>query len=81
MRFAISILLMVAATGCNTTRFTATKPDGTIISVRNTRLLWATEAYSVTINSNGATLGATKASADAAAFAAIAEGVAKGLKP
>ena len=80
--FAIGAIGVLAVlTGCNSTSFTATKPDGTIINVKNSRLLWSTEAYAVNLTSNSASLSATKASADAAAFAAIAEGVAKGLKP
>ena len=81
MKTPILLISLALVAGCNSTRFDAEKPDGTKLHVRNSRLLWSTEAYSVNISSNGASLNATKASADAAAFAAIAEGVAKGLKP
>lgn len=75
----VGVLLMVALTGCNATRFISAKPDGSVVSVSNQRLFWATESYSLIITSNTATLKATKANASADAMGAVAEGVARGI--
>lgn len=71
--------MMVLLTGCNTTVFTMTKPDGTKVSISNGRLLWTSDSYSATLTTNGASLSANKSSTDSTAMAAVAQGVIQGM--
>lgn len=64
--------------GCNTTSFTATKPDGTKIAISNNRFLWSSDSYSATLTTNGASLTANKSSADSATIQAIVQGAVAG---
>lgn len=78
-KIILSFATIALLTGCNTLKFDATKPDGTHVVVNSHRFVWSTEMYSANINSNSASLTASKSSVDAAAIGAAAEGVAKGL--
>ena len=61
----------LVACGCNTTNFTATKPDGTKVSITNSRLFWTTDSYSATLKGDEATLSANKSKTDTEAITAV----------
>ena len=68
--------LAALACGCNTTHFSVTNFDEQgrktkTVEITNRRALWATEGYSASYNTNGATLTASKSSVDKDALAAI----------
>lgn len=69
------ILTIIAAgflfCGCNTTSLTVTKPDGVVVRVNNTRLLWATDSYSASWSTNGASLSANKSNVDREALGVV----------
>jgi len=81
---SIAAILIVGA-GCNTTKFTATKPDGTKVEIENKRWIWTTENYTATLKADEAALTANKSGTDNEAIKSlatgIAEGVTKGLAP
>ena len=64
-------VLCGSITGCNTTSLTVTKPDGVVVSVRNTRLLWATDSYAASWTTNGASLSANRSNVDREALGTI----------
>jgi len=78
MKTALSICAAILLTGCNTTSFHAEKMDGTKITITNQRLLWASEDYSATLTTNGASLSAKKSNVDKDAVGAIVEGAVTG---
>jgi hypothetical protein len=80
MKTLILIPILALVAGCNSTSFKATKPDGTTVSISNTRFLFATENYSATLTTNGATLSATKSGVDGEAGAAIVAAAIKASK-
>lgn len=71
MRYLLLTIIAATLAGCNTTSLTVTKPDGVIVSVRNTRLLWATDSYTASWNTNGASLSANKSNVDREALGTI----------
>ena len=72
--------LAAICTGCNSINFTQTRPDGSSVTIKATRVLWATESYTVTFNTNGATMTAHKSTGDSAAIEAAAAGIVRGMK-
>lgn len=74
----IASFAAVILTGCNTTVFTAKKADGTTVSISNHRFLWASDSYTATLNTNGASLSANKSSSDSATISAIVQGAVAG---
>lgn len=82
---ALTLTCAVLA-GCNTTHFSATRPDGTKIVVDNYRMFWSTQDYQLVLGTNSASLSAERSSPDADSLKAVAEGVTTGalkagLKP
>lgn len=72
MKATMAIIFTAAiCCGCNTTRFDATKPDGTKLVITNTRFLWATDSYVATFTTNGASLSANKSNVDREALGTI----------
>lgn len=76
--FALAVV-SIFCVGCNTTSFERILPDGSTVSVSNSRVFWSTESYEATMTETGATLKAEKSREDAQAIKAAAEGVARGL--
>ena len=77
--------LALIACGCNTTNFTASKPDGTKVSITNSRLFWTTDSYSASLKGDEATLSANKSKTDTEAIGAVVtaavSAAAKSVKP
>lgn len=63
--------LGIAVAGCNTTQFTATKPDGTKVTIINTRCFWSTDSYAASLTPDKAELMANKSRPDSEALAAM----------
>ncbi len=78
MKKLILIPIIACLTGCNTTTFKASKSDGTIVEIRNSRVWWSTEAYAVNLTTNGASLTASKSTVDSAAIGAAVTGAVDG---
>lgn len=79
MKILLATLPLLCGVGCNSLYVSATKPDGTVVTVRSSRIIWSTESYAADVKDFGS-LTATKSNSDAAVAGAIAEGIAKGLK-
>lgn len=78
----LAVTLMAILSGCNSTTFTQTAPDGSQLTVSNHRLFWQTgNATAAATTSNGSRLSLTIANSkgDAATIQAVAAGVAAGL--
>ena len=65
------VAAIILLCGCNTTSLTVTKPDGVVVSVRNTRILWATDSYAASWSTNGASLSANKSNVDREALGVV----------
>ena len=72
-------IVTVLLTGCNTTLFSETKPDGTKISIKNSRVFWSSESYTCQFSTNGASLSASKSTVDSAAISAATQGAINGM--
>lgn len=67
------LCVLAVCTGCNTTTFDATKPDGTKIHIVNNRLLWTTDSYAAELSGERASLNANKSKTDTEALKAVVE--------
>jgi hypothetical protein len=72
MKTTLALIIAAASLcGCNTTSLTVTKPDGVVVSVKNTRLFWATDSYAASWTTNGASLSANRSNVDREALGTI----------
>lgn len=71
--------IVLFCSGCSTSRFTRTLPDGSKLSAWNSRFIWSTEGFEMSYSPSNTTIKLQKANADAQTAGAIAEGVAKGV--
>ena len=73
------LIPLLSITGCCATSFEVTQKDGTKVKWTNYRAVWATDAYTATLTTNGASLTVSKSSVDSAAIQAAANGAAQGV--
>lgn len=81
-RKAAALAASLILVGCSFTQGTRTAPDGSKLTVRNTRFLWASEGVTFGVtDTNGfrVDLSIRKSRPDIEAIGAVAEGVAKGM--
>lgn len=75
----IALLSLILLTGCNTTSFKVTKPDGTSVTIANTRFLWTTDSYAASFTTNSASLTANKSATDSETIKAVVQGAVAGM--
>ncbi len=78
----IALASAFALTGCNTVTGTRKAPDGSILTITSSRLLWASDGVDFGLqDTNGVTikLAVQKSSPDLQAIQAVAQGVAAGI--